>query len=250
MSRALNTERLIAFVGSGLSAAYGRVTWSALAELHLNKLFSLVGDASERLHPRDTRRRIFDQLRYFRDSSQNLRDRTVLVLQLCEQIWCLTPTEDPNLSLTLLCESFFDDTVFDRFKQRYPSQPRLGRELFRYWVKRETFDETTNVARILSGFGENTIEDEIKLVETLPRQAYPKGGREERGPEKFLKILRALNPNRELHRSRVEIQTRPYVHLFSKHALNRLKTRIANAVKREAGSSQRAFPEFRRRDSR
>ncbi len=211
LQRALNTRRLIAFVGSGLSAAYGRVTWPKLAEIHRKKLTKILEANLGKLVPSDTRRRIFDQLIRIEEAMGDPGDMIILRLQLCEQIWCLTPLTGDHLNLQELCSSFYESKeIYEYFKRRNSDQTRLGREIFRHSIKRETFDETTNVIRILNGF---KVQNHDNGIQTLFD----------------------LNPDRPLQRSRVDDQNRKYVALFSASGMRAFKEAVNGDMGLPAG---------------
>jgi hypothetical protein len=148
--RALNTKCLIAFVGSGVSAAYGLVGWAELALFHARRLRDLVSSLAET----DPRATFLSQLRSVTHSGRNLPgDQIMTAPMLCEQIWHLTPTA---ADLDKLADRF---DLRDRLEKLQASNrvkgTEWGKDLFRTWIKRETHDELGHLLRVLSRIQHN-----------------------------------------------------------------------------------------------
>jgi tetratricopeptide (TPR) repeat protein len=79
LSRALNTRRVVAVVGSGISAAYGYPTWQTLAQ-------RIVTFTRDHGHPSQEARELLDAFLQKRDSLLSPADRIVLILDVCDDV--------------------------------------------------------------------------------------------------------------------------------------------------------------------
>jgi tetratricopeptide (TPR) repeat protein len=154
--RGLNIKRLIAFVGSGVSMAYGRVTWNEIATLHIDRMCAW----GERIKLGKKRglSGAKELLEYIHDvkKDQGTHDSEKLytALQACEQVWRLIAASGDKELLEQISKEFDLDL---KEQQKKFSLERLepaerGSRLFRYWIKRETYDETPHVKRLLYGW--------------------------------------------------------------------------------------------------
>jgi tetratricopeptide (TPR) repeat protein len=145
--RALNTQHLIAFVGSGISAAYGRVSWGELVLFHVLELERFLTGLDPKR--RDQRHDLLKQLLVFTNGGKGIRD-PITALMLCEQVWRVTPTQSGRFGLKQLAQSF---SLTKRLEdlQNGAAHEHHGQELFRTWIKRETHNEFPHVLRVLGG---------------------------------------------------------------------------------------------------
>lgn len=155
LNRALNMRNTIGFLGTGVSNAYGRVSWAELAQLHTDKILEWWGDPDARQsHDADSRVAIAQMLQAMRGALRLASgDDAKRALQLGEQIWALSPM-GPKLesSSPRDIENLAERLEIDRGERealrKLHGQPEYGRQLFRLWIKRETADELAHVQRL------------------------------------------------------------------------------------------------------
>lgn len=209
LHRALNTRKLITFVGSGVSAAFGRVTWTELATTHVAQMLVALqnlapGDSSQ---PEDPRYRILKQLEDLQKRPSELSAKVILALQLCEQIWRLSPLTErrPGSKDTLahLSRAFGIEQTYKR--EVLKNKASLGRTLFRHWVKKETHDEIPHVARLLVGDPANA-----RIAKLTKHVGH----------------LSELVEDSTLHRSSADNPRRAFLQVFQPKTLKTLHSRI------------------------
>jgi hypothetical protein len=183
LKRALNIERMVAFVGVGASMAYGRVTWGELALVQIDtisRFFSL--DNLKRLGPKLDRRifspdnvkRLCNKLHrpikllwHLRDDVVlNNSDAIILSMQITEQIWTLCPPKIrdelakefrilPDIRTELAEESRIrntNTTLQDR---------ESGPSYFRTVIKGETVSVRPHIISILSNIYNYSSSDQF-----------------------------------------------------------------------------------------
>lgn len=156
LNRALNMRSVIAFVGTGVSMAYGRTSWAELATRHTDVILAWARGAlqEDRKDIADDRRLVCTILRQMRDKlPSGGGDEAMRAFQLGEQVWALSPREETfgrGDSVRDLARRFgIDGNQFDEFSSRY-DPPELGRQLFRVWVKQQTGDELALIENLLT----------------------------------------------------------------------------------------------------
>jgi tetratricopeptide (TPR) repeat protein len=146
LNRGLNIHRMVAFVGAGVSMAYGRISWGELALVQAAGILDSLEPHKEALNERV--KPLYVQLHGLRSPIEKEEaNAIVLGMQIAEQIWSLV--EEKQL------ESIADQFgLRDRLEDIDISDPanrtRVGRELFRTSIKNETYDETAHVRRIFT----------------------------------------------------------------------------------------------------
>jgi len=178
LHRALNIKRLIAFVGSGVSVAYGRVAWSELATLHIDEMITVMKGISKN----DNRHSLVKYIEDLRGEQGSLSGPSLYEgLQACEQIWRLTAANHDegsarsggHVSLSALAEAFdfaWPDEL-QRVQAKGVNGPDRGSFLFREWIKRETHDELPHVKRVIWGW-------QSTIVESDEHAGFAESGRE------------------------------------------------------------------------
>lgn len=148
LNRALNTRSVVAFVGSGVSSVYGRVSWRDLTVQHMESLqrFLKKESAGKPAEIDDLEPTLLNLLSQAREGTNTA---LMLGLQVCEQIWSAIPPRSEYL--TRLATHFGLRTLMDNFKTAPLRQPELGHNLFRHWMKAETYDELAHVRRVIHG---------------------------------------------------------------------------------------------------
>lgn len=151
LRRGLNIRRLIAFVGSGVSMAYGRVSWGELAEIQVAGIIKVVDAANARAPLDSAITKLKTQLADLqRDVNEEKSEAILLSLQIAEQIWSLAGDE----LCKALCLEFHHREVDELVGGYHSFSPdereRIRRSLFRKSIKAETVDEKHHVQRILS----------------------------------------------------------------------------------------------------
>ena len=155
LHRALNLHAVVAFIGTGTSNAYGRVSWGELADIQIDTILRTF-DFPERIGPADKPSldsELANLIRRVSALSQQVKlgrdgPKIQLAMQLCEQIWELA-THDQRKKLI---EAFFLPWDFSRSRDAMgESGDGRGRELFRATIRAETNDEAAFVWRILRG---------------------------------------------------------------------------------------------------
>lgn len=145
LSRALNTRGAVAFVGSGASAAYGRASWAAITQDHLEKLCRWLENAAQDAQLSD-RRDAMQKLekKLASESGSSISRNLMIALQLCEQTWSsLEPAKLAQLAIHFQIEH-----VLDQNRDSH-SQPELGRKLFQHTIKEQTHDEIAFIRKVL-----------------------------------------------------------------------------------------------------
>jgi tetratricopeptide (TPR) repeat protein len=164
LRRGLSIRRLIAFVGSGASMAYGRVSWGELAETQVSGIIEAIGTTDGN----GAVANLIRQLEALRDGVKAEKpEAIILALQLAEQVWMLADEK----SLERLRDEFCpvhgssdgagtssDEQGLPPVKtesQRYEieafrTEENSRKDLFRKSIKAETFDETHHIRRIFS----------------------------------------------------------------------------------------------------
>ena len=136
--RGLNIRRIIAFVGSGVSMAYGRVSWGELGETQVSGILEATSDLA--LDQPIQRLRL--QLEGLKESvAEGKAESITLAMQLAEQVWVLA--KQPLLER--LVETFW---LKERPLENLNESKK--RDLFRTSIKSETYDERHHVRRILT----------------------------------------------------------------------------------------------------
>ena len=180
LSRALNIRRLIAFVGSGISSAYGRVSWAELATNQIDMLIRLhdciVGKAKqekaiellqEKLGSDDSAK-ILERICTLRRHGEELielkeNDEYMLGLQMCESFWSSLPdakleqfatggqaSSDGTIVLIEGYPSFLSHRTFLRLSGTC-RQPELGSAILRHIIKCATINEVPHIESLLNG---------------------------------------------------------------------------------------------------
>ncbi len=148
LKRSLNIDRTVAFVGSGVSAAYGRVSWGELAALQIEGIADTFGPLFE-ANPDDPDLKhvkgFVDLLKSFQPRVRDEDGDTITqAMQLAEQVWAMAGRD-------LLCKlSARFDFKGPEGQSRKPDAPIDGAKRFRQIIMQETHDETMHVKRILS----------------------------------------------------------------------------------------------------
>ncbi|MFI5022007.1 MAG: SIR2 family protein [Alphaproteobacteria bacterium] len=247
LHRALNIKRLVAFVGSGVSMAYGRVAWSELARLHVETMIDLLS------YRREQNDELGALLRYITDLKDRpdelYGDGLYAALQACEQIWQLVASweedreEDREEDTTFqkLAESFGFDWKEEeqRFGERLLKREKRGSYLFRSWIKRETYDELPHAKRLIRGWQVTSSEpkessgDRPKVtIEALEKRWIPKCIRKayeslvkngEEADRAIASALRELTGSRRLLRGEVGKQRQDYLIFFKRPFLKALE---------------------------
>ena len=161
--RALNIKQLIAFVGSGVSMAYGRVSWSELARVHLEIMCANLSS-----NPR--RGNLLEYLRVLRKRPDDLySEQLYAALQACELMW-RHEASDSDEHIEKLAEAFgFDWEIEDRIlRERRINGEERGSFLFRKWIKRETYDELAHSRRLIHGWqSKRPTKDELWIPKRI-----------------------------------------------------------------------------------
>jgi tetratricopeptide (TPR) repeat protein len=237
--RAINTRQLIAFVGAGVSSAYGRVGWAELALEHARVLESLLAN----LDKADPRRALVTQLQQYTDRYRSLpAERITAALLLCEQIWRLSPASDSSVqkarhakhatvpeeercSLEYMCRQLDLKVPGTKNDVQHLDSAEAGKECFQAWIKREAHNERPHVLSVLNGTcGENLAEQGARdparypsLNELIPKlKGFP------------------------LTRENAESDERPYAQLFQRAAIVEWQKRVARAARGGKGDSDAA----------
>ena len=228
LSQNLNSRRMLAFVGSGVSAGYGRATWSELATLHIARLREVLeprGAKTARMP--DGRAGMLEQLKNLLPRSGVLPgDRIILAMMLCEQIWVQTAVlaesdeqdtaQLARKSLAALVEKFgLKQTLCDVRKRGVPAAA-LGIDLFRTWIKLETHDERSYVLRVLGG---KDVDLDASLGVLRDKEADSTAHADAATPDdplawQPLSALSGLRFERELLRSNIGDSKRLHAYLF------------------------------------
>jgi SIR2-like domain/MalT-like TPR region len=160
LKRALNTDHAVAFVGSGVSAAYGRVSWGELCSLQVDAIVEVFDDfenKAEKQSDREFLSRIEPFVRLLKglrtkvrsEDSESIRQ----AMQIAEQVWAMAPRHFvKGLQKRLSKEN----------RNSPNDQSQDGAQLFRRLIMRETHDETMHVRRIFSSPFESSGEDPIE----------------------------------------------------------------------------------------
>lgn len=172
--RGLNIRRIVAFLGSGVSQAYGRTSWSELALVALDG----VDAALEGCTAADQRPicQMVNRLRDLRPSvARGASDALPVAMHLIERIFLMASqtlfglklqearkkfkNEKARLTdndkqtaepIERLIDEFGLGSHFDALCHKGFSGPKLGRRLFRRLIREETYDETAYVRRLFS----------------------------------------------------------------------------------------------------
>jgi tetratricopeptide (TPR) repeat protein len=162
LKRALNINQAVAFVGSGISAAYGRVSWGELCSLQIDAITSVFRDRSvQRRVPGVDR--FVGILNEFKPDVRRDDGRIITqAMEVAEQVWAMAP---PDLLKELLKHLSIEE---NQIGQDY--QTSHGVELFRRLVMQETYDETMHVRRIFTSPFKSRAKDPIEslIIERLP----------------------------------------------------------------------------------
>jgi hypothetical protein len=88
LARALNTRRVIAFVGSGVSAAYGRATWGELVRLAKHEVMERYEQlkGSKKVHLPTSLSRLKETIDTLDIERDFAADRLPMIFQVCEQL--------------------------------------------------------------------------------------------------------------------------------------------------------------------
>ena len=251
LHRALNTKRLIAFVGSGVSMAYGRVTWSELAKLHVETVSRLAGHelAKEQIKG-DARMgalvEYIDDLNKEPDKLYNARLSSAL--HACEQVWRLAAAHHPWLFEQLIDrfglkagDDLSEDLSIDGKDSRGEEQ---GSYLFRQWIKRETLDERLHVRRLVHGWQPNpnvaigSIADWIPWS-VLERYSALTSDYELQRPWAAMEEL--TSSRHRMLRSGVGKQPQHYAVLFHRHFIEALASTVSRPCDGVPGSEQEGW---------
>jgi tetratricopeptide (TPR) repeat protein len=155
--RALNTRSVVAFLGSGLSAAYARESWPDMTRALVNQMLvamEFIGDGID--HHCDDLFKNLGSVKKLLDNEASPRN-IMLALQIGEQIWSALPNTTAGPPLERFSEIFGVLPAYQRFssgvaiKTAENLQPRLGRRLFQFVIKEQTFDQRAYVRRLLAG---------------------------------------------------------------------------------------------------
>lgn len=231
LSRALNTRRVVGFIGSGLSAAYGRTTWYEVTHDHVRLLCTWLKVISQK--PSSAR---FKSLKETLDEHNSTLKPTsspqtlMVVMQLCEQVWREADPRKrsvdngkPNDSVDSLAHHCGISKVLERFRLRQIPDKDLGREMFQFWVQEQTYDEAAFVRKIIYG---NTNQDkdkpngETSEAAELYKKLFNLSEHKSEDKNVIDNFKKALTPERELTRDLPE--NRPYLRFFQKETLKSL----------------------------
>jgi tetratricopeptide (TPR) repeat protein len=172
--RGLNIKRLIAFIGSGVSMAYGRVTWNEIATLHIDRICEFGKDEKATL---TDVRGVSELIKYVQDvkSEPDSLDSEKLytALQACEQVWRLIAASGNAPLLKRISQKFDLDLArqHSKFTLERVEAAERGSRLFRHWIKRETYDELPHVKRLLDGWTPEAAK--ARTVETARKSVPP-----------------------------------------------------------------------------
>ncbi|MDC7788089.1 SIR2 family protein [Rhodoplanes sp. TEM] len=147
LCRALNTRRLVAFVGAGASMAYGRVSWGELGGHVVTGILDTINASESSGHAQP------GPIVSLKTQLKNLlvevkaekSDAIMLAMQIAEQIWILA--DKPLLNAL---ESHFCIGETERDLPPSRKSDLYRRDRFRRSIKQATYDETHHVRRILS----------------------------------------------------------------------------------------------------
>jgi tetratricopeptide (TPR) repeat protein len=159
LKRSLNIDRTVAFVGSGVSAAYGRVSWGELATLQIEGINAAFDPLFE-TDPNDPELRhvkgFVDLLKSFQPRVRDEDGDTITqAMQIAEQVWTMA---GPGLLGALNARfSFKKRTGKAKAGDDVPTD---GAKRFREIIMQETHDETMHVKRILSWTFEGYKDDD------------------------------------------------------------------------------------------
>jgi tetratricopeptide (TPR) repeat protein len=145
LNRALNTRSLVAFVGSGVSSVYGRVSWRDLTVQHMESLREFLDKGKDQA-PAE----VFDHkptLDHLLSQARGGENHALMLgLQVCERIWSASASDSKFLKSLV---GHFG--LSDSSKPNPQPQPDDGQKLFRQWMKAETYDELAHVRRVIHG---------------------------------------------------------------------------------------------------
>jgi hypothetical protein len=152
LKRALNIERMVAFVGVGASMAYGRVTWGELALVQIDVIDRFFSpDKLLRLGNKlDRAVKLLQHIR--KDVELNNSDAIILSMQIAEQIWTLCP---PDIRDELAKQ--FRITNHNTTLQERESGPSY----FRTVIKSETLSVRPHIISILSNRYKHSSSDKF-----------------------------------------------------------------------------------------
>jgi hypothetical protein len=141
LNRALNLRSLVAFVGTGVSNAYGRVSWGELAGVQIGAIVQ-ASEGKSAAGQEDVVE-LVERVRALRKDVEAGTDgaKIQLAMHLCEQIWALMEADERK---RLATSFFLPQGMSDRGNLE-------GHELFRAAIRAETYDEAAFVWRLLCG---------------------------------------------------------------------------------------------------
>ncbi|CBS89308.1 protein of unknown function (plasmid) [Azospirillum lipoferum 4B] len=140
---ALKTRNLVAFLGSGSSMSYGRMSWTDLALTHAKAVQSFL-----KAHPGQFDTETFgNRFDFHRKSLESGQGDQQLLLDLCEQVWTAL---DENCISDLAQSKFGIGEAFLTEAKKLGRQ-EFARACFQEAIKQETVDECAHVRRILQG---------------------------------------------------------------------------------------------------
>ncbi len=158
LNRAFNIERTIAFVGVGTSMAYGRVSWGELGLTQVSGIVRSLSGIDKNKEPAVAQ--LVNQLSSLEKKVKEEKgDSVILAMQIAEQIWTLAS----ETALESLLVEFGLDLEIAKTKTR--------KDIFRYLIKSQTYDETAHICRILENpFNSFRSHESAPLFENLLRE--------------------------------------------------------------------------------
>ncbi len=198
--RALNTRQLIGFLGSGVSAAYGRVGWTDLALSHTDGLKKAIPKGKR--EGKDRTGQLFRQLEALTSKGRDMASEDVVIaLQTCEQIWVKACG---GAEWEGLVAQFSLKRHLTQFEMRNQKGEELARSLFRCWLKRETHDEWPHIVSLLAGGG----GDKNTFMAALTKEP-------EARKDQAKDILKQFSLGYDLNRERADDPQRNYALLYN-----------------------------------
>jgi tetratricopeptide (TPR) repeat protein len=150
--RGLNLGRLIAFLGSGVSTAYGRVTWAELGLVVLQGVEAFrdrLGALPPKVHDDTALGGLLDRVLSLREQVLSGRGEEItLAMHLAERIFAHVTESFANEPVVL-----HELAIIFRLNPLHldgKPGPELGRKVFRQIIRQETYDEVAYVRRLLS----------------------------------------------------------------------------------------------------
>jgi tetratricopeptide (TPR) repeat protein len=170
---AINVNRLIAFVGSGVSLVYGSLTWTQFLHAVVNGAQRRVNEAIKKLEnlasSQDTLatlKRVKGQLKLYESETND----SIIILELCKQAYALA---QPHIEIEGDKLALFDRDMSDLFESDARFVITSLKDRLNWFIpngfkhlqsKREDFDEVANLSEFATNFYSlQTLEELQKL---------------------------------------------------------------------------------------